>query len=177
MNRDQSGTIFKHICNYSGLVIELVADDVQLLEVNFVNGKKIKSDESISDPIKKTVLFLNDYFQKKKSKIEIILNTEFSSSDLKVKQDKLYLDISGFTEKEILIYKELLKVQPGKTVSYSELARRAGIPGGARFAGNCMASNKFPIIIPCHRIIKRDGSTGNYTGGVEIKEFLLKHEA
>jgi O-6-methylguanine DNA methyltransferase len=89
---------------------------------------------------------------------------------------KLYLKVSGYTDKEIEIYKNLLNVKPGKTLSYSELALISGITGGARFAGNCMARNIFPVIIPCHRVVKKDGSMGNYTGGVWIKELLLKHE-
>jgi O-6-methylguanine DNA methyltransferase len=67
-------------------------------------------------------------------------------------------------------------VWPGTTVSYGELASMSGIPGGARFIGNCMAKNRFPVLIPCHRVIKSDGSIGNFSGGVEVKEFLLDHE-
>lgn len=86
------------------------------------------------------------------------------------------MDLSPYTEKERLIYDRLLDVGFGETVSYGELALRAGMPGGGRFAGNCMAGNIFPVFIPCHRVIKSDGEMGNYSGGLEIKRFLLKHE-
>jgi methylated-DNA-[protein]-cysteine S-methyltransferase len=86
------------------------------------------------------------------------------------------LDLSGFTRKEIAVYGELLKVPPGKTISYQRLAEKAGIPSGGRFVGNAMAKNMFPIIIPCHRVVLASGAIGNYSGGIGIKKFLLGHE-
>lgn len=89
----------------------------------------------------------------------------------------LDLDLSPFTVKELAVYSALVKVSRGVTVSYQELSRMAGIPRGGRFIGNAMAKNYFPILIPCHRVIKSDGSTGNYGGGVDKKIFLLNFEA
>ncbi len=86
------------------------------------------------------------------------------------------LDLSVYTGKEQLIYDRLLGVGFGETVSYADLARGAGMPRAARFAGSCMAKNIFPVFIPCHRVIKTGGEMGNYSGGIEIKRFLLKHE-
>jgi O-6-methylguanine DNA methyltransferase len=88
----------------------------------------------------------------------------------------LHIDLSEFTKKEITVYRELLRVPFGSTVSYGALAARAGIPRGARFVGNAMAKNNFPIIIPCHRVINADGTMGNYSGGTHIKKLLLDHE-
>lgn len=88
----------------------------------------------------------------------------------------LHMDVSEFTQKEISVYRELLQVPHGATISYGTLATRAGIPGGARFIGNTMAKNNFPIIIPCHRVIKSDGTMGNYSGGKKIKKLLLDYE-
>jgi O-6-methylguanine DNA methyltransferase len=88
----------------------------------------------------------------------------------------LDMDMSDCTKKEITVYRELLHVPFGRTISYGALAARAGIPGGARFIGNTMAKNNFPIIIPCHRVIKSDGTMGNYSGGTHIKKLLLGHE-
>jgi O-6-methylguanine DNA methyltransferase len=88
----------------------------------------------------------------------------------------LQMDVSEFTKKEISVYRELLQVPFGRTISYGVLAARAGIPGGARFIGNTMAKNNFPVIIPCHRVINADGSMGNYSGGTHIKKLLLDHE-
>jgi methylated-DNA-[protein]-cysteine S-methyltransferase len=86
------------------------------------------------------------------------------------------LNLGAYTETEVRIYRELMKVPFGTTITYGRLAELAGVKNGARFAGNTMAKNCFPIFIPCHRVIKSRGDIGNYTGGVRYKEFLLKHE-
>ncbi len=174
---DKMNSIYKYTVNYSALAVELISDSKQLLEINFLNKRKSENSETISETIKKAVSYLDDYFNGKKNKIKIIFNSGITTLNTDSNSDMLYLDMSGYTEKEISVYRELLKVKPGEKISYNELALRSGIPRGARFAGNCMAGNRFPVIIPCHRIIKSDGSIGNYTGGVKIKEFLLKYEA
>ncbi len=86
------------------------------------------------------------------------------------------LDLSPFTVKERAVYRALLKIAAGRTISYGGLAEKAGVPFAARFVGNAMAKNIFPVLIPCHRVVKNDGSPGNYTSGTDIKEFLLRHE-
>ncbi|HDP80749.1 MAG TPA: methylated-DNA--[protein]-cysteine S-methyltransferase [Spirochaetes bacterium] len=86
------------------------------------------------------------------------------------------MDMGPYTEKEKAIYRELVKVKFGSTLSYGELAARAGLPRAGRFAGNAMAKNLFPVLVPCHRVIRGDGRPGNYTGGVDIKLNLLAHE-
>ncbi len=86
------------------------------------------------------------------------------------------LDLSPFTAKERAVYRALLKIPAGRTISYGGLAEKAGVPSAARFVGNAMAKNIFPVLIPCHRVVKNDGNLGNYTSGTDIKEFLLRHE-
>lgn len=68
------------------------------------------------------------------------------------------------------------KIPRGKTLSYREVARRAGSPGAARAVGNIMAKN-FDLKIPCHRVIKSDGKIGGYNRGGENKKIeLLRKE-
>lgn len=86
------------------------------------------------------------------------------------------IDCSLFTPHECTVYADLTRVPFGSTISYGDLARRSGFPGGARFIGNAMAKNMVPIIIPCHRVIRSSGSIGNYSGGIHIKEYLLALE-
>lgn len=76
------------------------------------------------------------------------------------------------------IYGALRAVARGTTLSYGELAARAGMPGGARFAGQCMASNPWPIIVPCHHVIRQGEGLGGFSapGGRQIKEALLRLE-
>jgi O-6-methylguanine DNA methyltransferase len=88
----------------------------------------------------------------------------------------LAIDCSSFTLNEATVYATLLSIPFGSTISYGELARRSGFRRAARFVGTTMAKNMVPIIIPCHRVIRSDGSMGNYGGGIHIKKFLLDLE-
>ena len=87
-------------------------------------------------------------------------------------------DFDSFSTNEIKIYSALMRVPPGKVISYGHLARIAGIPRGARYAGNLMAKNRFPILIPCHRVIKSDLMPGNFSAGngIGLKTLLLETE-
>jgi methylated-DNA-[protein]-cysteine S-methyltransferase len=64
----------------------------------------------------------------------------------------------------------------GSVSTYRRIAAYLGIPGGARAVGNALATNPFPIVIPCHRAIRSDGSLGGYQGGLEMKRALLMQE-
>jgi methylated-DNA-[protein]-cysteine S-methyltransferase len=68
------------------------------------------------------------------------------------------------------------RIPRGQVRSYSWLAAAAGNPGAARAAGQAMARNPVPIIIPCHRVIAADGSLGGFGGGLEMKRRLLELE-
>jgi methylated-DNA-[protein]-cysteine S-methyltransferase len=67
-------------------------------------------------------------------------------------------------------------VPPGQVVSYGEIARRIGEPGGCRAVGQALGLNPIPIVIPCHRVVAAGGRIGGYTGGVAIKRKLLRLE-
>lgn len=64
----------------------------------------------------------------------------------------------------------------GKTATYGEIAVAAGAPGSARAVGSACASNPLPIVVPCHRVVRSDGSTGQYLGGASTKTALLDLE-
>ena len=89
----------------------------------------------------------------------------------------LPLDLSGsaFTE---AVWGVLSSIPRGETISYATVASRAGSPGAARAAGTACAANPVPIIVPCHRVIRADGTLGGYSagGGVAIKSALLRIE-
>lgn len=65
----------------------------------------------------------------------------------------------------------------GRTVSYSELAALAGRPAAVRAVGTACATNPLPVVVPCHRVLRGDGSLGGYLGGLEAKRTLLDLEA
>ena len=74
------------------------------------------------------------------------------------------------------IYKKLLEVPEGKITTYGELAKAVGFTNGQRAVGKIMNKNPYPVIIPCHRVVKADGKIGGYAYGVEIKTNMLKKE-
>ena len=73
-------------------------------------------------------------------------------------------------------WKELKRVPHGKTVSYQQLAKKAGSPRAARAAGSACASNEIPLFIPCHRVLASDGKLGGFSSGLPWKMLLLKCE-
>jgi methylated-DNA-[protein]-cysteine S-methyltransferase len=64
----------------------------------------------------------------------------------------------------------------GKVLTYGEVAAKAGSPRASRAAGNALGSNRIPIVVPCHRVVRSGGKIGGYTGGVARKEYLLDLE-
>jgi methylated-DNA-[protein]-cysteine S-methyltransferase len=64
----------------------------------------------------------------------------------------------------------------GSVSTYGRMAAHLGIPGGARAVGNALATNPFPIVIPCHRAIRSDATLGGYQGGLAMKRALLEQE-
>jgi len=74
------------------------------------------------------------------------------------------------------VYLTLFKTKRGETLSYGELASRSGYPGAARAVGTAMKNNPFPFVIPCHRVIKSDGSLGGFFGAEEMKKKLIEME-
>jgi methylated-DNA-[protein]-cysteine S-methyltransferase len=86
------------------------------------------------------------------------------------------LDELGVPPFAARVYASLLAVPAAETVSYGRLAELAGHPRAARAVGTAMATNPIPIVIPCHRVIKSDGSYGNYGTDPGYKVRLLEHE-
>ena len=74
------------------------------------------------------------------------------------------------------VWKELLKIPYGTTISYGELAAAIGNDKGARSVGMACGENKIMIVVPCHRVIGKNGKLTGYSGGIEIKKQLLELE-
>lgn len=87
----------------------------------------------------------------------------------------LPLEIDG-TDFQKRVWKELLKIPYGETISYKELAIRLGNEKVIRAAASTIGANPIPIVIPCHRVIGADGSVVGYGGGIELKKKLLRLE-
>ncbi|HWF58393.1 MAG TPA: methylated-DNA--[protein]-cysteine S-methyltransferase [Candidatus Dormibacteraeota bacterium] len=74
------------------------------------------------------------------------------------------------------VWREMRTIAPGTTVSYSELAARAGAPRAVRAAGSACARNAVCLFVPCHRVVRSDGGLGGYYYGLATKQSLLEHE-
>ena len=85
------------------------------------------------------------------------------------------LDVQG-TAFQQRVWQELRRIPPGETRTYSEIAAAAGRPSAVRAAGSANGANNVAVLIPCHRVIRSDGSLGGYTYGLEIKRELLARE-
>ncbi len=89
---------------------------------------------------------------------------------------ELPVDLTRLSQFERSVLGAASELRFGEVVPYSELARRIGRPKAARAVGNALGRNPVAIVVPCHRVMRRDGSLGGYTGGIEYKEALLRIE-
>lgn len=85
------------------------------------------------------------------------------------------LDVQGTAFQEA-VWQELRKIPPGETRSYAEIAAAVGKPKAVRAAGSANGANNVAVLIPCHRVVRSDGSLGGYAYGLEIKTKLLERE-
>ena len=74
------------------------------------------------------------------------------------------------------VWRALWEAPVGQTMSYSEMARRAGEPGAAQAAGVALNRNPIPLVLACHRVVGADGCMVGFGGGLERKTWLLRHE-
>jgi methylated-DNA-[protein]-cysteine S-methyltransferase len=74
------------------------------------------------------------------------------------------------------VWRELVRIPFGTTITYAELARRIGQPSASRAVGNANGRNPISILVPCHRVVGADGKLTGYAGGVEKKKWLLAFE-
>lgn len=151
-------TIEKIFYNSPLGLIMIAADAKGITEINFIDRKQkttlIKtSNKFLND----CVAQLDEYFQGKRKYFDLKLNPR--GTDFQKK-----------------IWRELLKIPFGKTLSYGEIARRIKNSNAVRAAGQAIGKNPIAIVIPCHRVIGSDGSLTGYASGLHRKEWLLKHE-
>ena len=113
---------------------------------------------------------------KKVTQIPIIsdLVSDYFDGDLRA-LDGIKVDQEGekFSQSA---WRVMRKIAPGKTLTYSDLAKRAGSEDAVRAAGSACARNLIALVVPCHRIVKTGGALGNYAYGLKYKQWLLSHE-
>ena len=89
--------------------------------------------------------------------------------------ESIEVDLGGSTFQR-RVWSALQTIPVGSTRSYSSIAREIGSPGAVRAVGAANALNPVSIVVPCHRVIGRDGTLHGYAGGIERKRWLLEHE-
>jgi len=89
------------------------------------------------------------------------------------------VDLQGLTSFQQSVVRLCRQIPYGQTRSYGALALAAGNPGAARAVGNCMACNRLPLVVPCHRVVHSDGSYGRFSApqGTVMKTRLLRMES
>ncbi|CAN5752505.1 MAG: methylated-DNA--[protein]-cysteine S-methyltransferase [Actinomycetota bacterium] len=102
---------------------------------------------------------IEEYFAGRRTRFDLSLDFRLSS---------------GF-RRNVLTY--LPEIAYGRTASYAELAAAAGNPKAVRAVGTACATNPLPVVVPCHRVVRSDGSVGQYIGGTDAKKMLLTLEA
>jgi O-6-methylguanine DNA methyltransferase len=111
-------------------------------------------------------------------KLQKAITYYYNGSYGELKKVRFVLNWEKLTEfsKKVLNVCKMIPV--GETLTYSQLARKAGYPKAARAAGSVLAKNPFPFIIPCHRVIRSDGKIGNFSaaGGSKTKKKMLQFE-
>jgi len=133
----------------------LISDDYKLLEIRFCKDRNITN-----------------------SAISILLETEKQLRQYFARERQIFnipLKLSG-TDFQLSVWHELQNIPYGEIISYQELAERIGDKQKSRAVGNANGRNPIPIIIPCHRVIRKSGELGGYGGGIKIKKKLLELE-
>jgi methylated-DNA-[protein]-cysteine S-methyltransferase len=136
--------------------IEIVANRQGITDLNFVSGAPAAAPGT--HPIlKAAVAEVDEYFRGKRRRFSV----------------PVFLEGTAF---QMDIWRRLVQIPYGQTATYSELARAAGRPEAGRAVGQANHRNPISIIVPCHRVIGRDGRLVGYGGGLWRKEWLLAHE-
>ena len=140
--------------------LNLLADEQILIGANFSSVSELGTvqDAKIVKTIPIITDLISDYFDGDLTAL----------NGIQVRQDGAVFSQSA--------WKAMRKVKAGKTLSYADLADRAGSPAAVRAAGSACAKNGIVLVVPCHRIVKTGGALGNYAYGLIKKEWLLRHE-
>ncbi len=141
----------------NGILIAAGFKSLNSLQNRLSPNDKLRKMESI-EKIPKISKLIDDYFEGSLDALNLI----------QVRQPG-----AQFSQK---VWKVMRAIPVGMTISYAQLAKKAGSPAAFRAAGTACGNNLIAPIIPCHRIIKSDGTLGNYGYGVAIKEKLLRLE-
>jgi len=135
---------------------QIVIEDGFLLSIDTTSENETPP-ELLDGPAKIVLRQLEEYFSKNRKNFDI----PYKMKGTLFQQD---------------VWKALHQIPYGKTASYSLIAEMSGHKKAIRAVGTALKNNPLPIVIPCHRIIRKNGLTGNYNGGADMKKYLLELE-
>ncbi|WP_316634890.1 methylated-DNA--[protein]-cysteine S-methyltransferase [uncultured Flavobacterium sp.] len=130
-------------------------DGVSVISVSDVGANEVSQE--IPDILKEPVLQLQEYFDKKRTDFSFKLNPKG-------------------TEFQQKVWKSLLEIPYGKTISYMDQTKKLGDVKAIRAVASANGKNPLWIVVPCHRVIGTNGSLTGYAGGLSRKKWLLEHE-
>ncbi len=139
-------------------LLELRASDRGVRSISFISRASQAASSPDHPMLRKLVKELDLYFSGK------------------LKTFSVPLDPPSGTEFQRRVWQELSRIPYGETRSYAELAAAVGNPRATRAVGSANGQNHIPIVVPCHRVIRADGSLGGYSSGLAIKRALLELE-
>lgn len=142
--------------------IKIEVQDKYIIGINFVSNEESFIDQienkEENNIIEKCKLQLDEYFNGERKKFD------------------LYIKFINGTSFQRSVWNELTKINYGETASYKEIAERLGNPKACRAVGGANNKNPIAIIVPCHRVIGRNGAMVGYADGIDKKELLLRLE-
>ena len=121
----------------------------------------------------KALSYVKGVARKRLPSVEAMVCDYFNGK--RISFDHVAVSRNGSSQFEGRVYQALRKIPYGSVLSYSQLAAKAGSQNAARAAGTAMSKNRLPLLIPCHRVIKADGTIGKFTadGGTTLKKKML----
>ncbi|KIA97708.1 methylated-DNA--[protein]-cysteine S-methyltransferase [Flavobacterium sp. KMS] len=138
-------------------ITKIVGDENGISEITVANAGDNEVSDVIAIELQEAVSQLNDYFLGKRTDFDFKLNPKG-------------------TEFQQRVWKGLLEIPFGKTMSYLELSKKLGDVKAIRAVASANGKNPLWIVVPCHRVIGTDGSLTGYAGGLWRKKWLLDHE-
>lgn len=138
--------------------LSVITTEDTILQVKFRRSVKKHKVLYKTPLLKETYRQLDEYFLKKRKRLALpytLMGTEFQKK----------------------VWKSLSEIPYGNTVSYADIAKAIHKPKAVRAVGTALGKNKLPLVIPCHRVIKRNKKLGGFSCGVSVKKFLLELES
>ncbi|MDZ7916669.1 MAG: methylated-DNA--[protein]-cysteine S-methyltransferase [Rhodococcus sp. (in: high G+C Gram-positive bacteria)] len=148
----------------------LAATDVGLVRVAFAVEGHDRVLERLADTVSPRVL----HYPRRLDSVARELDEYFAGARREFDLNLDFQLAKGF-RREVL--RHLPEIEYGHTASYSVVAAASGSPRAVRAVGTACAKNPLPLVVPCHRVVRSDGSLGQYAGGPELKAILLDLEA